>query len=912
MDINFKHISLKQLKEDLNSLENQRLGDYFDDGLSMATYRDEKGYSNIIEFFNHLKDEYNKCISKNNGQERDYHDTLLKTFSWFLPFLNPCHKIIVQSNICILTDDEQDCEFHEKYFRDSLNSANRLIKAIQEQVSEGMDNSKNGTKALCRALDAIGYLDIREHNYESAILCLRMCLNLLSTLRVETHELYNLYINNIVRLANCYEYTDRPWCAINCMLGLGKLINDEATKEAQHQQLGWKAIINNNAEKIRSKIISYYNLPESELRNEDDTIEIVMEICGLLFENSKENKNYGILKWGITSKSYFKTLKYYIHVLAHCISEYAAKIRTADYSHPYCSTLQIISRFLLDWLVVSCQEEALVTCQATVRAENDACPEALKLLLKRHTILEKKQQDKICTAQEQNELQEIEFFLFYFAEQELRYNYTDQNLEKIFLQYGNKFFESASSKAADGDYDSLFHFYVIKFKYLFKQKIDEFMHIPTNKKLSMKEVDHVFLEMCRCKELCSEHIFKGLIDECNRLEELFALFQQLQWLNSKTISTTRLNLFSQLWFLHDKRKTPLNIRVVVPQLYNEIIERNKILILAPIKNAPSCSSEYENVQSLLDLPMNSGVSSSAKGDDFIGSIFKINRDRSKTVQKVQYLLNSDNKYTKLKWAVFFPNENRFVYLYIRDDNDTSSQNGIKYCGVVPIYLDNEYEAIKSILKRIDDNISIELNLLVLNNGICTQRRCTDDAQCNTFFLKPDYECNLRNLINELLAFLQFDFHAARQVGDLDKENLLINYPKTGTLEILAFDEQPPVVGDGEDLCCICDQCFIELSQVNLIENDDKKYFASNPCKIYSPDVLTNLRENVFVAIDKMDLSTDDKNSIKVGKQLSSGTTQSDEFARLCFRLNNCISGYCDKLGEQQCETYKLLKEHQFF
>lgn len=902
MNIDYNHISLEQLKNDISQLEDQQLGDYFDDKLAVAFYRDEKGYLNIIKFFNHLKDEYNKCIAKNNGQEIKYHDTLFKSFNWFLPLLNPYHKIIAQANICILTDDEQDHEFHEKYFRDSLNNANRLIEATGKQVSEDDDKRKNEKKALCWALDSIGYLNIREHNYEYAILCIRICLDALSTLNVETPELYNLYINSIVRLANCYEYTDRPWSAVNCVLGLGNLINDEATEEVQ--QIRWEKIINSNAEKIRSKIIAYYNLPERELENVNDTIDIVKEICDLLFDNPPKNSNYGILKWDITSRSYFNTLKYYIHVLAHCISEYAAKIRIADYSHPYCSTLQIISRFLLDWLVLSCQEEALVTCQATVRAENDACPEAIKLLLKRYAVLEKKLKESSCTTEEQNELQEIEFFLFYFAEQELRYNYTDNELKKIFDQFSNKFFESASSKAQDGDYDSLFHFYVIRFKYLFKQKVDEFMHFSNNR-LDMAEVDHVFLSMCKCKGLCSEQIFKGLIDECQRLEELFALFQELQWLNSRKISKEKLNLFKQLWVLHDKSDKTFDTKEIVSKIHDEIIKRNKILILAPIKNAPSCSFEYENIQRLLELPICTGDTSRIPGDEFVSSFNRLRRNHPQTIQ---YFLNSSNEYSKLKWAIFYPNESSFAYLYYRNDSAIKYDDIIEYCGIIPVYLDKEHEEIKDILKNIDDDISDEFIFSVLSRGICANRKCEDDSLCNTFLLEPDDECNLRKLIYELLTFLEFDFHAARHVGNPNNEYFLINYPKKGNFEILAFDEQLPSVAPQKAVCDICDQCFTKLPQ----SHKDETPSGLGTCKIYPTTKLEEFREKVYREIDSIEnISATDKKLIKSGKATSYKTTQREEYTRLCFCLIKCIAGKCDRLGEQQCETCKLLKEHHF-
>jgi len=694
------------------------------------------------------------------------------------------------------------------------------------------------------------------------------------------------------------------------VLGLGNLINDEAAEEAQRQQVSWKKVIDDNADKIRSKIIAYYSLPECKLTNKDDTIDVVLEIFGLLFAVPTENQNYNILKWTTNSKLYFDTLKNYIHVLAHCISEYAAKIRVSNYSHPFCSTLQIIARFFLDWLVVACQEEALVTCQATVRAENDACPEALKLLLKRYVVLEKRQTEGICTAKEQNERQEIEFFLFYFAEQELRYNYKDQALKNIFDQFSNKFFESASNDAKNKDFDSLFHFYVIRFKYLFKQKIDEFIKQNyDDNKLDMAEVNYVFLSMCKCKELCSEQIFKGLLDECQRLEELFLLFQQLQWLNNKTISKENVDLFKQLWDIYNKTDETFNIKKIVSKIHDEIIKRNKILILAPIKNAPSCSSEYENIQCLLELPISTGDTSYIAGDKFLSSFNSILRKRSKTVQ---YFLNPSNEYSKLKWAIFYPYESSFAYLYYQnDDTINKCNNEIEYSGVFPVYLDKEHEAIKDILKNIDDDISDEFSFSLLSKGMCAQRRCADDSPCKTFLLKPDDECNLRKLIYELLAFLEFDFHAVRQVGRLDKEYLLINYPKKGDFEILAFDEQLPVCSSSKDLCNICDQCFTKLPQGQSDIKSGIENSSLVSCKIFTPDKLVELKKMVDIEIDKMEISTDEKKLIKTGEKSSYKTTKSEQFARLCSCLHKCIDGKCGKFQERQCETYTLLHEHHF-
>lgn len=903
MEKDYKNITLEELKSDISFREDDKLGFYFDNELSMSSYHDENGYLIIIEFFNHLKNEYNKCINENREQAKSYHGVLLRAFGWFLPFLNPYHQIIAQSNLCILTDDEQDDEFYKKIFRDNLKRANNLIEITKDQILATKEEYEK--EALCQALDSISYLNIREHNYRQATLCLSTSIDLLLSLDIDNparHELFDLYIRSIVRLANCYEYRDNPWAAIKCILNMENLVSTKTTD----LQAKWKDLINANAGQIRDQIINYYNSTDSKHNSKDATINTVKTVCRHLFVNPTENRHFNVFNLNKAHEPISDALKSYIHVLAHCISEYVAKIRGTNYSHPFCSTLQMVSRFLLDWLVVSCHEKALVTCQATVRAENDACPEALKLLLKRHVALEAKGEN--CTMEEQSELQEIEFFLFYFSEQELRYNYTDKDLEEIFKCYGGIFFESASDKAKHGDCDSLFHYYVIEFKYLFKQKVDKFIHTYDNNELDTQQLDNVFLEMCKCKKQCSDQIFKGLIDECERLEKLFALFQQLQWLNNKNVSQTKVNLFKQQWELYKKSGETFNIREIVLTIHKEIIKRNKILILAPIKNAPSCSSEYDNIQNLLELPTEPLDFSSIDGSEFVKAFKKIERARQQTAQ---YDLSASKEYSNLKWAIYYPNEGAFIYLYMKNEGAT-----IKYREVVPLYLDTERNAIAEILKRIDDAFSDEFDFSISEKLGSCPGEC---PYCNTFLLEPGDECNLKKLINELLVFIEFDFHAACQIGHLDKEHILINYPQKDAsmphdFWVLAFEEHLPEKESENGFCDICRNSFVKLSLAQPIKKEDRVITEplSISCEIFSIDTLKQKRTKVYKEIDGFpQYSSSQKEQIKSGELISNCTAQIRGFTDLCNHLNSCLDGNCDKARGQECETCKLLKEYNF-
>ena len=54
MEKDYKNITLEELKSDISFREDDKLGFYFDNELSMSSYHDENGYLIIIEFFNHL------------------------------------------------------------------------------------------------------------------------------------------------------------------------------------------------------------------------------------------------------------------------------------------------------------------------------------------------------------------------------------------------------------------------------------------------------------------------------------------------------------------------------------------------------------------------------------------------------------------------------------------------------------------------------------------------------------------------------------------------------------------------------------------------------------------------------------------------------------------------------------------
>lgn len=847
----FENMTLDKVKSLFSEDEKSERDSFFRELLSCI---EEPSDSKIIAFLNNLCKQYNAFYKDTLDtaafeKAKDYHSCLFELFSWVVPFENAYHKLVLYTNLCIISDDDLDSLFHNEHFSVCLKKATEFVHEYGNDsiLKDAKSESEEQRRILCNALYCLGFLNFREHHYHDAKTCLALCSDILiefftarGIASFTNPWAKELYFNCTVRFANCCEYQDETWEAIDNMLGLSG--DDHINNQAK-----WITYIGSQAQSIHEDILTYYQMPKTKTsfdHNEDAkkiTIPLVKGICNHLLASAPSPKPSIVFELDDPQKPLSSTVKLYIHVLAHCLSEYAAKLRRQEVEvqlsliFPACSTLQLVSRFLLDWLVLSCGEESLVSCQATIRAENDACPEAISLLLQRYFSLEEQKNRHTEESIERDtcdrELTEVSFYLFYFSEQELRANYKDEKLEAIFKQYGESFRLSAETSSANGDYDALFHYYVIRVKYLLKRKAESLLRV--NESTDYIDLDYEFAQMCTYKEKCSDHIFSGLIEEYDRLVKLYSFFQKFRWL---TKDTYRPDVINELEFLRtcygeriglvdgsmesegiDGEEKKYN--ELVHTVYDGIQERKKILILAPVKDAPSCAPEFEDIKKLLEfIPSHP---SDVERDNLVpDSLLKESESRDGEEIKLKEL-NTSQDYSRLKFGIYVDTTGShgdnlsigITYLYSRRDSVVQKE----YRESIPLFMEkSESHNLEHLIKSIKRQLKTQ-------HGVKKQLKCPsgrhDDSygsQCCTYYVPySTAEDNLLESISELLVFLEFDFHASSLYPISEHDVILISNPNKTPhqfFSILVFESDVSKVAGGKGLCSLCENFCTYVDQ----------------------------------------------------------------------------------------------------
>ena len=909
MSVSIENISLDQLQENITD----RKETFFRQILSVTKQSSDE----ISSFLNHLFEEYNKLCSANKRREEvmQYHPYLYEAFTWFLPFLDTFHKIVLYTNLCIISDDISDSEFHEEHFETCLKHATCFAdQCVQKVYSDCNDLHNNEKRLLCEALYSLGYLNLREHNYESASKCFRPCVIILSSF-IETREEADLYLKSIVHLANSFEYNEMPLHALKYMLDL-PYSEESLSKDDNNAAIEWVKKIDSESKAISELIEQYYRDPnnrefESPIKGKDYSIATVRDVCKKLCLSSSEITER-VFDLDGKDKEINETVKLYLHVLAHCISEYAAKIRKTNFTFPACSTLQLVSRFLLDWLVASCKEATLVSCQATVRAENDACPEAISLLLQRYYQL--KDQEPILPEYEK-ELKELSFFLFYFSEQELRFNYDDDKLRSIFKNFGDEFRRSAEQIKDEMDqkrrdrYDPLFHYYVIQFKHLFKRAAEQLLERAVSESseetANQSEIDYVFAQMCKYEAVCSKRIFKGLRKECERLKRLYTIFRILCRLDGDSCQLSDLDELSRvLSYAHVKDPVfltgdQMSYEKVLNDLYGEIIKRNKILILAPVEDAPSCSSEYQELGKLLTFSIDSTKTDLVSNPwlDYYGTVIKDQDTRTIHLKSI----NSDSSYSNLKWAVYIDNASNTTgtYLYVKR-NDIEN---IGYRAAIPIFLEGrEIDELKKIISVLETRLVSSQTIVRRNRNQTRCPRAEHDREfgricCTHQITVSERNKELLQCVTDLLVFFEFDFFAAATYPISENDVLLICNPNTNShnfFSVLAFEKELPQVSSDKGLCSLCESFCVEY-QTPLNSHKEGEFDASADTATAGDRSFCSKefnQENCQKVLDQL------CNKRKVAEE----SQNKDDLSRYIETIqNSCLCGACKKSqNEDKC------------
>ena len=918
----------------------------------LLRYIGEPSDSRIIALLNNLCKQYNDFF-RGNGQHNEaqrekaktYHQCLYELFDWLVPFLTTYHQLVLYTNLCILSDDDTDSKFHNEHFSKCLEKATEFVgKYGQNRIrQDAKDENYDQKKALCTALYSLGFLNLKENHYTDANNCFEPCVGIVLDSFVESSTdsftdvwAKNQYFNCAIRMANCYEYQDDTWKALHYLLGLPASDQDN-----------WVNHVGLRADFIHGEIIKYYNLPSADVsfaKNKDakgKTIRIVREICEQLLYPPTAKMPLKVFELDKAEEPLDTTVKQYIHVLAHCLSEYAAKLRRLEISglqaplFPACSTLQLVSRFLLDWLVTSCGEDSLVSCQATIRAENDACPEAISLLLRRYHLLkdrekslieiiridEEKKRTGVLTEEQtkildekvkekktcERELTEVAFYLFYFSEQELRFNYKDNKLETIFKYYGESFKHSAENTSKDGDYDSLFHYYVIRVKYLLKRKAESLLR--ANESTDYSDLDYEFAQMCTYKEKCSDHIFTGLIEEYERLAKLYSVFQKFRWLTKETSRPKIRNELEHLLSYSSAKKDDvdkcfksdgsIDYDQLVRTVYEGIRSRKKILILAPVKDAPSCSSEYDDIKKMIDFcPMCEMINDEKNlaADSFISIA-----DSQDSYEIQLKELNGLQDTSKLKFAIHIDTTGStsretitgITYLYMKREEVIAKE----YREVVPLFMEgDESKKLKQFIVEIMQQLR-EYRRVLTQGGICPSKSHDSSygAQCCTYHIPySDANPGLLNRIRDLLVFLEYDFHASMYYPICKDDIILISHPHKSPHQffaILVYDAKIPEVPDNKGLCFLCENFCLEHFIVTGDSVAGEPQGAEKPagfCKTYP----YNTEEIIRTCLVKL-------NQVK---QENSPNTENRVQAEALEKViaASCAKGNCNMHNQEGC------------
>ena len=823
----------------------------------------------IITELNDLIDEYNEIGHHSNFSEaKEYKQCLFEALEISIPFLDTYSRAIAYVNMCILADDVSDRNFYDKYFRISLKNANDFVRKELELVYHKKDST---------LYFRLGFLNFKAQQYIQSIHFLEECRNDFLTDKIEMDNSILELTECVIYLANSYEYSGRLSEAIKELIG----VDEEKLK----------CNVLNQEEQIKQHIMrSYYKISKN-----CQIIDELKIVCQLFTE-----KDYYMIKIFDISDYQKKEeiIKTYIHILAHCMSEYVSKlILDGKAEYPYCSILQFISRFLMDWLVSI--DDSYVTCQATIRAENDACPEAIDLLLSQYDrqfgkeIIESTLSDKQRKAKA-----ELEFYIFYFTEQELRFNYEEEKLKNTFLKFGEKF-RNYSEKTVEGntDYDSLFHYWVIQCKYLLKKYAREALKKDEN--IDYNEIDEAFLQLFKCKRKISKHVFKGLTEECKRLESLYLCFRQFRYLNKVNVDPYNLNEFDTL--IHSKQiKKDEKYESILGTVYHEIEKRNKIMILAPVYESPSCSFSVRDIKELITFRQKKSDALTGEVSNHKKSFRKIGHDHNSPVKKKKkFISQKNNNVNKVKWAFTYNCKSKSAFLYYKNFRKVDGEFSKE---LFPVILNNkEADALKELLEdlsnKLDEQPCIECDLHY--NG----KDHGDEYTCNTkkfSYMSKEVLAASESLLN-LLIFLEMDFLSAEKELRLVKDDQVIVFYLPNeegnqySITVLPADFNI----DRREMCEWC--FFNDKESLDLLLESQ-----GDNSSIPSEDLTQNeIRERACNNINFENVITNLETQITIS---GAETTMGKDLKLLKEKVRNCQAGNCSDKERQYTKTCSVLEE----
>ena len=851
----------------------------------------------VTEWLNVLIDEYNRRYNDFDLHEKSiFNQCLYKAFDYFLPFLATYEKMGALINMCSLADDEDESnrDFHRECFEFSVCNATEYAKEIHflEMANDEIDNGIN-------LLYLLGFFNFRIQNYDTAITYLEPCV-LYRLKEIKNDESIRLYIKSIIYLAESFEYKNNLDSALKQLFGFD---GNQLKEQLKHKE-------------VRIGISKYIFSNYTKISKGEGSIQYIKKLYEYLWGSQPPfPATYNVFKLeGIND-----SLKSFVHVTAHCLSEYAAdymvkvakiKEKNTDDIRIY-SLLQQMSRFLMDWLVV--QDDSYVTCQATIRAENDACPEAIDILLKSLKRFKNIQDDELSETQKM-EKAELQFYIFYFVEQELNINNNKDNLIYIFEQYGAEFARFAKESK---DTNALFHYLVIRFKYLLKKSAQDILQ--RNELSNYTELDDVYYRIIECRKKPLPHVFQELFRETDRLIEAYLLLREYRYLFRETPDLCNVKEFynrlelkkysittdlNEIDMLNSKESDSIDDEEidiedessnVIKNLIDEIEIRKRILILAPVKAAPSCSSDYVPVSQLYKLGSRKIVSDSFASVHSNFQQVSAEHGKKRGINKILQCENSE----LIKWVLYYDDAISALFLYYSEQCNEFKGEMLR-----ANLNEKEKRHLDRLFKSLRNNFSSNIKRVDCNQKEHNRIYGSRDA-CTSWLIKGSDIVENEKLL-EILIFSEFDFYShthSNKISDDDYIMFSVDEQYGKKYKVVCFSKLPDKNKMG--ICNFC-QCVdgeeIQPIMVNADVLTEPDVELNNICSYNGvPIDLHKLKENIS---DKMmALKLDDYK-------------ETSEFYKVIKHLQDEVCECCDKgtcknkdsIGG--CETLKLCRENR--
>lgn len=771
----------------------------------------------VTEWLNILIEEYNRKYSDFDVIQRSfYNKCLYKAIDYFYPLLATYEKMGALINMCSLVDDEDEAnmEFHQKFFEHSVHNATKYESEIHflKIVDDGsIDNGYN-------LLYLLGFFNFRIQNYDAAINYLEPCVayRLKQINQFNNDESIQLYIKSVIYLAESYEYRSDLDNALKQLIGIdGKQLKNHLVKG-----------------KVRGEISRFLLNNYPNITKDENSIQYIKKLYNFLrISTDLDFPTYKIF----LLKGVNDSLKSFVHVVAHCLSEFASgcMAEVAKMKEGYkeeiriYSLLQQISRFLIDWLVV--QDDSYVTCQATIRAENDACPEAIDILIKRLNQF-KDIKDEELSQNQKMEKAELQFYIFYFAEQELNINNNKKKWVDIFELYGNEFFEFVKKSE---DTNALFHYLVIRFKYLLKKSVGDILQ--RNESTDYTELDRIYYQINECHKKPLPHVFRELIQESNRLMEAYLLLREYRYLDKEEIDVCIAREFKYRLELKkynaidngntldgeafndedidDMEDEESDVEEydsnIIRTLIDEIEMRKRILILAPVKAAPSCSTDYTPISQLYKIVGRKNISDSFESVHSKFQQVAIEHSKKKGIDKV---LQCDD-IELVKWAIHYDIAINALFLYYNEYMDGNKGEIIRanLNKNEKNHLSNLLESLKTYFLQKEEQVECSIE---------EHKRIYGYKEACTTWLIRGSDVSGNNKLIELLVFAEFDFYSSDNKYKIDKEDYImfsVDQQYVTKYKIICFNKLPNTEEKG-----ICNYCiFDEEERIQPVGDSSK-------------------------------------------------------------------------------------------